>query len=42
MTVELAEPRSLGSTWFWVHSTRFCIIMPMPRPSRAMKIDIFQ
>ncbi len=42
MTVELAEPRSAGLTWFCVHSTRFCIIMPMPRPSMAMKMAIFQ
>ncbi len=40
--MELAEPRSLGSTWFCVQSTRFCIIMPMPRPSSAMKAAMCQ
>lgn len=42
VTVELAAPRSLGATWFCVDSTRFCIIMPTPRPSRAMKTAVFQ
>lgn len=42
VTVELAEPRSDGATWFCVESTRFCIIMPTPRPSSAMKIAMCQ
>lgn len=42
VTVELAEPMSSGATWFWVQSTRFCIIMPMPRPMSAMKIATCQ
>ncbi len=42
VTVELAEPRSAGDTWFCVARTRFCIIMPMPRPSRAIQMAIFQ
>lgn len=42
MTTELAEPRSDGATWFCVASTRFCIIMPMPRPMTAMKTAMCQ
>ncbi len=36
VTTELAEPRSSGATWFCVARTRFCIIMPMPRPMTNM------
>ena len=36
VTVELAAPRSLVATTFWVASTRFCIIMPSPAPSTSM------
>ncbi len=42
VTVEDAAPRSLGSTWFCVQSTRFCIIMPTPRPISAMKTPMCQ
>lgn len=40
--MEDAEPRSFWETWFCVQSTRFCIIMPMPRPIRAMKTAMCQ
>ncbi len=42
VTTELAEPRSDAATWFCVASTRFCIIMPMPRPITNMKIAMCQ
>ena len=37
VTMELAAPRSAGATWFCVERTRFCIVMPTPRPRIAMK-----
>ncbi len=42
VTTELAAPRSAGATWFCVARTRFCIIMPMPRPITNMKTAMCQ
>ena len=36
-TVELAAPRSVGATEFCTASTRFCIVMPRPRPMTKRK-----
>lgn len=36
VTPEVAAPMACGSVVFCTTSTRFCIVMPMPRPTSAM------
>jgi hypothetical protein len=40
-TDELAAPMSLSATVFCTASTRFCMVMPTPMPTRAIPMPMY-